>query len=66
MKQLIFAVESDSRAKTDDRYIYKLVLYRYNLSDKDTKIQFVHMGEKNKFVNFQSDCKDMNRLWQDG
>ena len=37
MKQLIFAVESDSRAKTDDRYIYKLVLYRYNLSDKDTK-----------------------------
>ena len=49
MKQLIFAVESDSRAKTDDRYIYKLVLYRYNLSDKDTKIQFVHMGEKNKF-----------------
>ena len=43
MKQLIFAVESDSRAKTDDRYIYKLVLYRYNLSDKDTKIQFVHM-----------------------
>lgn len=49
MKQLIFAVESDSRAKTDDRYIYKLVLYRYDLSDKDTKIQFVHMGEKNKF-----------------
>ena len=46
MKQLIFAVESDSRAKTDDRYIYKLVLYRYNLSDKDAKIQFVHMGEK--------------------
>ena len=49
MKQLIFAVESDSRAKTDDRYIYKLVLYQYDLSDKDTKIQFVHMGGKNKF-----------------
>lgn len=47
MKQVIFVVESGNNA-IDDRYISKLLENRYNISDNDTKIKFIHMCGKAK------------------
>ena len=51
MKQLIFVVESDAKNKSDNRYIRKLILERYDLTNNDVKIQFVNMGGKYKYKN---------------
>ena len=51
MKQLIFVVESDAKNKSDNRYINKLILERYDLTSNDIKIQFVNMGGKYKYKN---------------
>lgn len=51
MKQLIFVVESDAKNKSDNRYIRKLILERYDLTSNDIKIQFVNMGRKYKYKN---------------
>lgn len=48
MKQVIFVVESDNNA-IDDRYISKLLENRYNISDNDTKIKFIHMCGKARY-----------------
>lgn len=49
MIQLIFVVETDNKTKSDDRYISKLINNRYDLSTNNYKIQFVHMGGKDKY-----------------
>ena len=49
MKQLIFVVETDSSTQSDDRYIKKLLIQRYDFSSNEIKIQFVHMAGKSKY-----------------
>ena len=49
MRQLIFVVETDSSTQSDDRYLRKLMISRYDFSSNEIKSQFIHMGGKNKF-----------------
>lgn len=52
MKQLIFVVETTKTIQSDDRYIRKLINFRYDISNNETKIQFVHMeGKVNIMIN---------------
>lgn len=71
MKQLIFVVESDHKAQTDNQYIKKLIYERYDLTNNDVKIQFVNMGSKtkyndkgiiNKIKNYQKYGKDFENF----
>lgn len=49
MKQLIFVVETNSTNQSDNRYISKLIVERYDLSNNDIKISFINMGGKGKY-----------------
>ena len=51
MKQLIFVVETNKTALSDDRYIKKLVYNRYVVNDNDFMMQFVHMNGKGNYNN---------------
>lgn len=48
MRQLIFVVETDNVAKSDDRYIKRLIVERYELKSNEYKLQFVHMAGNSK------------------
>ena len=51
MRQLIFVVETNDSSLTDDRYIKKLINYRYDLNNNEFKLQFIHMNGKNNYCN---------------
>lgn len=38
MKQIIFVVETNASNQSDDRYIKKLIINRYNLINNDVKL----------------------------
>ena len=49
MKQLIFVVETNKNAQTDDRYITRLIQDRYDLSSNEYMYNFVHMSGKSNY-----------------
>ena len=61
MKQLIFVVETDNVAKSDDRYIKRLIIERYELKSNEYKLQFVHMAGKDKYER-TSIISEINKL----
>lgn len=61
MKQLIFVVETTKNNQSDDRYIRKLINLRYDISNNETKIQFIHMEGKSKY-NDKSVVFKINKL----
>lgn len=61
MKQLIFVVETTKTIQSDDRYIRKLINFRYDIGNNETKIQFVHMEGKSKY-NDKSVIFKINKL----
>lgn len=48
MKLVVFCVESDKKARTDDKYIDK-VLREYYVIDNNVKIAYAHMNGKGNF-----------------
>lgn len=61
MKQIIFVVETNASNQSDDRYIKKLIINRYNLINNDVKLQFIHMNGKFNYSN-KSVLTQINKL----
>lgn len=50
MNQIILVVESNEKAKTDDRYLARIIKEQYDIvGSNDIKIQYVHMGGKGHY-----------------
>ena len=68
MFQIIFVVETNNNTKSDDRYIDRLIKLRYDFSNNEYKLQYVHMNGKGNFKkrNIKNEIISFQKLNRNG